>query len=251
MTIATSSELGTWTVDLVVMDSADKTSSTSTTTFQVVKAQEYTVQINAGSHMTLDDDDINPQTVTQFSPIVNIPVTADTGYVLPAGYSIGNGLYFVRLTDTTGKVTGTPTASKNATLKDARIPSTITCALGTGTEPTPDKGKYYITVTPSDPSFEYNLIDEDGNLFPASNPWTQGRETDIVFGPLALGDTYIVVARQMETEEFGYEEIEEFALENPAVDTGDSSHSNLLLLLTFGSMACAFLVSRRRRQGIN
>jgi len=251
MTVTTSSEVGTWTIDLVVMDTAEKTSSTTTTSFQVVEAEKYTIQIKAGNHMTLDDDDINPQTVTQFSPIVNIPVTADTGYVLPAGYSIGNGLYFVRLTDTTGKVTGTPTASKNATLKDARIPSTITCALGTGTEPTPDKSKYYITVIPSDPSFEYNLMDKEGNLFPASNPWTQGRETAIVFGPLDLGDTYTVVARQMESQEFGYEGIEEFALDNPAVDTGDSSHNNLLLFLAFGSMACAILVSRRRKQGNN
>lgn len=251
MTIALNTEVGTWTVDLVVVDTAEKTSSTSTATFQVAEAEEYTIEIKAGNHMTLDDDDINPQTVTQFSPIVNIPVTAETGYVLPAAYSIGNGLYFVRLTETTGKISGTPTDSLKATLKDARIPSTVTCALGTGSEPTPDKDKYYITVTPSDPGFEYNLMDKNGALFPASNPWTQGRETAIVFGPLALGDTYTVVARQLETEEFGYEEIDEFALESPAVDTGDTSKTNLLLLLAFGSLASAVLVARRRRQGVN
>lgn len=247
MTVTTSSELGNWTVDLVVLDTAEKTSSTCTTTFQVVEAEEYTVQITAGSHMTLSDAGINPQTVTQFSPITSIPVTADTGYVLPAGYYIGNGLYFVRLTETTGRVSGTPTHSVTATLKDARIPSVITIALGTGTDPTPDISKYYITVTPSDPAFEYNLIDEDGNLFPAANPWTQGRETAIVFGPLTVGDTYTVVARQLESEGFGYEELQEFPLDDPAADTGDTSKTNLFLFLAFGSVAGAILVSRRRR----
>ena len=245
MTVETDTEPGIWTINLMVVDSADKTSSSATATFQVVEAEEYDVSITAGAHMTLQDT--STQTVTQYSAITDISVTADEGYVLPAAYSIGHGLYFVRLTETTGKVSGIPTDDVTATLKDARKASVITCTLGTGTEPTPDKTKYYITVLPSDPAFEYNVIDGKGNIYPTGNPWTPGSDGSIVFGPLALGDTYKVVARPIDSEEFAYEEIDSFTLIEP-VDTGDHSQTGLLAFLVFGSLAGAFLAFRRKNK---
>lgn len=278
MTVTTSTELGTWTANLTVVDSHENVSSSATATFQVAKAEEYDVAITAGAHMTLTDgntpvnnstspssaalqrvpsEGTSSQTVTQYTPITDIPVTAEEGYVLPAGYSLGHGLSFVRLTETTGKVTGTPTGDLTATLKDARKASVITCTLGTGTGSTPDMTKYYITVLPSDPGFEYNLIDSKGNVYPTGNSWVSGREEAIVFGPLFLGDTYKVIARPTGSEEFAYEELDSFVLlrpspdPTPTPDTGDASQLGLLFFLLLGSLTGAVLVCRRKPEESN
>jgi len=280
MTVATDTELGTWTVDLNVTDSEEKVSSASTVCFQVVEAETYEVNVIAGAHMTLTDGStpdnapastnapamhlmpsqgVNTQTVVQTLPLTDIPVTADEGYVLPAGYSLGHGLYFVRLTDTTGKVTGTPTESITVTLKDARKASVITCLLGSGTEPTPDMTQYYITVVPSDPAFEYNLVDSHGNIYPSGNAWVAGSDEAIVFGPLFLGDTYKVVVRPLGSEEFAYEELDSFTLlspvpvpnPTPTPDTGDNSNPGFLAFLILCSLTGAFLTFRRRKHQTN
>jgi hypothetical protein len=87
MTVDDETELGLWTVELVVLDDASKTSATSTVTFQVVEAEEFKVEFAAGGHMTFSGG--NPsQTVVEYSGMTDINVTADEGYAVPGSYSL-------------------------------------------------------------------------------------------------------------------------------------------------------------------
>jgi LPXTG-motif cell wall-anchored protein len=278
MTVETDTELGVWTVDLTVVDSNSKTSSTSTTTFNVVEAQYFDTEILPGAHMTFVDELQqgtdpdqgntvpsvsqmpslgNTQTVLQYNEMEDIYVQADAGYAVPGTYYIGKGIYFVKLADDQGVVTGIPTGDLSATLKDCRIASVVTFALGTGDGNTPDKDKYYATISPTDPMYEYNVVDEDGNPYPEGQAWVPGGDQPLVFGPYDEPGTYYIAIRLLETSEISdvIDTFEIQGVDNPAepgtdaeADTGDTTNNIWLALAAMFSMAGMGAVLYRRRR---
>jgi hypothetical protein len=284
MTVDADTELGVWTVDLTVTDDAEKTSSVSTVTFLVAEAEEYDIVIAPGAHMTLSGGSTS-QTVVQFMDMEEITVTADEGFAVPGTYYIGDGLVFEKTSDTTGVVTGSPTADQNVTLKNCRMASVVTCELGKGDATTPETEKYYVTITPTDPDFEYTVITEDFDLddmdqgqtysapgleqlateepsvaYPVNQTWVSGTGGSLVFGPFDDPNTYYVLVRPLESDDIP-DLMDTFVLqgvevpviepgtepEKEAVDTGDDSNPLFWGLAALLALAGMGVAVYRRR----
>jgi hypothetical protein len=275
MTVDPETELGTWTVELVVVDDAEQVSATAVATFLVKEAEYYDIEIFPGAHMTFTDapvddpdsggTDSDPvtapllndtQTVLQFTDMEDIYVQADDGYSVPGTYYVGKGIYFLKLSDTTGVVTGTPTGDLSATLKDCRIASVVQVALGNGEGQTPDPDKYYVTLNPTDPTFEYTVVDGEGNPVPEGQAWVPGTGEAMVFGPYDEPGDYFILVRALQSDETP-DLIDAFTIQgaepvdtDTEADTGDSSQPVLMGLMAFLALAGmgGALWTRRREQ---
>jgi len=73
------------------------------------------------------------QTVSAGNAISQINLTTSGNFIMPATYTIGSGLTFTRVNDTTARINGTPTGNVTHTVRAPTIPTrTVTINAGAG-----------------------------------------------------------------------------------------------------------------------